>query len=175
MFKHTGVLAVAVGVALVVAKGLFSYAGSQAAATSRPQIAAVATSDPVSAPAARGGAAEVVKAPDGHYWAEAEVNGRWIHCLVDTGATAVALTPQDAARLGLDTSALSYDTPVATAHGQTRAARVQLAHVSVAGATVDDVPAMVVQDGLTASLLGMSYLGRLSSIEATPTTMILRP
>ncbi len=173
MLKHMAVLAFSVGVALLAAKELNGNPGDQAAATTHPQIAAVADSA-ASAPA-HGAAAEVVKASDGHYWAEAEVDGRWIHCLVDTGATAVALTPQDAERLGVDLSRLNFDTPVSTAHGQTRAARLQLAHVSVAGARVDDVPAMVVQDGLSASLLGMSYLGRLSSIEATPTTMILRP
>jgi aspartyl protease family protein len=40
---------------------------------------------------------------------------------------------------------------------------------------VEKVPAVVVHDGLTASLLGMSYLGRLSRFEATPTALILRP
>ncbi len=175
MLKHAVVLAVAVAVALSAARELASYSGSHAAATARAQVATVAQAQGAAGMPRPGAPAEVVKASDGHYWAEAEVNGRWIHCLVDTGATAVALTPQDAARLGLDVSALSFDTPVSTAHGQTRAARVELDHVAVAGARVDNVPAMVVQDGLAASLLGMSYLGRLSRIEATPTTLILRP
>jgi aspartyl protease family protein len=34
---------------------------------------------------------------------------------------------------------------------------------------------MVVKSGLSSSLLGMSYLGRLSKFEATPSTLILHP
>jgi aspartyl protease family protein len=119
--------------------------------------------------------AEIVKAADGHYWAEAEVDGRWIHCLIDTGATTVALTEQDAERLGLNPSTLSYDLPMSTANGRTEAARVNLDYVSVAGARVQTVPAVVVRQGLSVSLLGMSYLGKLSRFEATPTSLILRP
>jgi aspartyl protease family protein len=37
------------------------------------------------------------------------------------------------------------------------------------------VEALVVREGLTASLLGMSYLGRLSRFEATQSALILRP
>ena len=117
----------------------------------------------------------MVKATDGHFWAEAEVDGRWIHCLIDTGASYVALTREDAERLGLSASTLNYDTPVVTANGKTRAARVQLDYVAVAGAKVEQVPALVIADGLSSSLLGMSYLGRLSRFEATPTSLVLRP
>ena len=35
--------------------------------------------------------------------------------------------------------------------------------------------AMVVRQGLSTSLLGMSYLGRLSRFEATPEALILHP
>ncbi len=45
----------------------------------------------------------------------------------------------------------------------------------VAGAKVTNVEAMVIESGLDTSLLGMSYLGRLSKFEATRTSMILRP
>jgi aspartyl protease family protein len=61
-----------------------------------------------------------------------------------------------------------------TASGQTRAASVKLASVSVAGAQVRDVEALVVEKGLETSLLGMSYLGRLSSFQATPRALVLR-
>ena len=55
------------------------------------------------------------------------------------------------------------------------AAEIKLARVAVAGAEVDDVDAFVIQSGLKQSLLGMTYLGRLSQFEATQTGMILRP
>jgi aspartyl protease family protein len=124
---------------------------------------------------ATGQAAEVEKGPDGHFWAEGSVNGEAVHFLVDTGASAVALTPTDAQRLGFDPATLSYTFNVTTASGQARAAHVKLASVSVAGAEVDDVDAYVIDSGLKDSLLGMSYLGRLSQFEATQNSLVLRP
>ena len=95
--------------------------------------------------------------------------------LVDTGASVVALTGEDAKRLGFDPQFLTSNVPVHTAGGETRAARIHLSSLSVGGARVEDVDAMVVQQGLTTSLLGMSYLGRLSRFEATPQALVLKP
>ena len=95
--------------------------------------------------------------------------------LVDTGATAVSLSMPDAQRLGIDTSKLNYNYNVITADGRTRAASVKLASVAIAGAKVRDVDALVIEKGLENSLLGMSYLGRLSRFEATPNSLILHP
>lgn len=119
--------------------------------------------------------AELTKAVDGHYWAQGDVDGTQVRFLVDTGASSVALTGDDARRLGYDPGSLVYDVPVHTASGQTHAARIRLPSLSVGGARVRDVQAMVVQQGLTTSLLGMTYLGRLSRFEATPRALILRP
>lgn len=169
MLKHVAILAVAVLSAIAAAQGLVAFASPRAQAPDRAAIAA----SPAAAPAST--AASVAKGPDGHYWANAEINGRWVRFLVDTGASAVALTAADAQRLGLDIASLDYARPVVTASGQTKAALVTLDHVSIAGAKVDDVQALVVRDGLNTSLLGMSYLGRLSRFEATRTALILRP
>lgn len=119
--------------------------------------------------------AAILKAADGHYWAEGEIQGRAVRFLVDTGATTVALTKEDARRLGYDTEALDYGQKVLTAAGEARAAVVKLPAVSIAGASVSDVDAMIVEKGLETSLLGMSYLGRLSGFEATRTSLVLQP
>lgn len=117
----------------------------------------------------------IPKAKDGHFWANATVNTRAVRFLVDTGATVVALTPADAQRLGFDSKSLTYDREVTTANGKTYAATVNLSVVGIGQSTVRNVDAMVVKDGLTTSLLGMSYLGRLSRFEATPSSLILHP
>ena len=119
--------------------------------------------------------ASIRKAADGHYWAEADVDGKAVRFLVDTGATAVSLTLEDARRLGIDTSKLSYTYDVITADGKARAAMVKLASISIAGARVDNVDALVIEKGLASSLLGMSYLGRLRAFEATQSALILKP
>lgn len=124
---------------------------------------------------ARGPAAQVLKAADGHYWADAVIDGRAVRVMVDTGASVVVLTPADAARLGLDLGSDDFSGTVVTASGPVRAAPVELKTVAVAGARVDKVDALVVAEGLPHSLLGMSYLGRLSGFTATPGALTLRP
>ena len=140
----------------------------RAAKAETPLLMASTGADAVLGPA-------VMKAKDGHFWAEGEVDGRKVRFLVDTGATAVALTPGDAEQLGIDTAKLQYSSKVVTAGGHARAATVKLASVSVAGARLDDVDAVVIEKGLDASLLGMTYLGRLSSFQATREALFLRP
>jgi aspartyl protease family protein len=126
--------------------------------------------------AAQAGAPGVIaKAADGHYWATGQVNGAKVRFLVDTGATAVALTTKDAEHLGIRADQLNFAYRVVTAGGQARAASVKLDRVSIAGATLEDVDALVIDRGLDTSLLGMTYLGRLASFEATREALILRP
>lgn len=136
--------------------------------------AAVASLNPPQ-PVQAAGAASIAKASDGHYWAQGTVNGASVRFLVDTGASAVALTAADAKRLGFDPEKLNYAYKVMTANGEAKAAAVKLASVSVAGAKLADVDALVLDKGLDASLLGMTYLGRLSSFQATRTALILQP
>jgi aspartyl protease family protein len=119
--------------------------------------------------------ATIRKAPDGHYWAVGDVNGAKVRFLVDTGATAVALTALDAQRIGFDVASLEYNSRVLTAAGPVRAAQVQLDSVSIGGARVNHVVALVPEHGLEVSLLGMTYLGRLASFQATPRALILQP
>ncbi|OYX32364.1 MAG: hypothetical protein B7Y99_08645 [Caulobacterales bacterium 32-69-10] len=178
MLKHAAILAAAVVSALLSAQGLTLLVASRASASAQetqpitrpdPEQTLATPTEHASQPA------QISKAADGHYWAQANVNGLWVKFLVDTGASAVALTAADAQRLGLDLDSLDYDRPVTTASGRTLAAMVKLDNVTVAGARVDGVDALVVRDGLSTSLLGMTYLGRLSRFEATRTALILRP
>jgi aspartyl protease family protein len=133
-------------------------------------IAPDATPTPPMAP----GEASIAKSTDGHFWANAEVDGHPVRFLIDTGATAVALTADDARNLGMDPSSLQYQYTVMTANGPAKAAQVKLGVVSVGRAQVSDVDAFVIDKGLETSLLGMSYLGRLARFEATPDALVLR-
>lgn len=135
------------------------------------QAAVVATRPPQ----ASGASAQVVRGADGHYWTQARIDGRAVDVLVDTGATVVALTRQDARRLGVDPGPDAFTRHVQTASGLARAAPVRLSSVSVGGTRVEAVEALVVEEGLAYSLLGMSFLGRLSGFEATPHGLTLRP
>lgn len=164
-----GKLAVAVAVSAVTSAATIAVLSPQPLRLARLDAQGFA------APAPHRAAGAVAKGADGHFWAQANVNGAPVRFLVDTGATAVALTQADAARLGFKPADLKYGYSVTTAAGTSRAASVILSSVSVGGARVDDVKALVVADGLDVSLLGMSYLGRLTRFEATRETLRLEP
>lgn len=169
-----GVMALAVASALTTAWWL-NHADARGQAHAATPAAVYAPAD---APA-HGGPAQVLKAADGHYWADALIDGqngpRAVRVMVDTGASVVVLTPVDAARLGLRLGTGDFSATVITASGPVRAAPVALRTVAVSGARVEQVEALVVERGLPHSLLGMSYLGRLSSFSATPVGLTLRP
>jgi aspartyl protease family protein len=124
----------------------------------------------------------IPRAADGHFWAEgvasSDTGRARIRFLVDTGASSVALTASDAERLGLHPDRLIYTHPVLTAEGQASAALVMLSRLTVGGVELRDVKALVLkpdpsQAAPHASLLGMSYLGRLSKMTATRDGLIL--
>lgn len=140
-----------------------------------PRVAEAAVPTPAHAALLTGQAAQIARSPDGHYWAQADIEGRAVRMLVDTGASVVALTREDALRLGLRLTPADFTHTVETASGPVMAAAIELDHVAVAGARVEKVRALVVQEGLPHSLLGMSYLGRLSAFEARPAGLTLRP
>lgn len=161
--------------AVGAARVLSGYVATDGAPHPAAAAIAVASPPPAPAPPSMGeGEASIAKSPDGHFWADAVVDGRPVHFLVDTGATAVALTAADARNLGIDTETLAYNYTVMTANGPAKAAQVKLGLISVGRAEVQDVEAFVIDGGLETSLLGMTYLGRLSKFEATPDALVLR-
>ncbi|HAT85555.1 MAG TPA: TIGR02281 family clan AA aspartic protease [Rhizobiales bacterium] len=113
---------------------------------------------------------------NGHFMVLAKVNGREVPMLVDTGATSVVLSYEDAQAAGLNPEGLQFSTPVSTANGRTKAARLMLNSVDVGGIHRGRVPAMVSQPGaLRESLLGMSYLEKLGSWSVSNDRLTLQP
>ncbi|WHO71117.1 TIGR02281 family clan AA aspartic protease [Rhizobium sp. BT03] len=103
---------------------------------------------------------------NGHFEADVAVNGQTIEMLVDTGASMVALSHEDAERIGIDLSRLSYSMTVMTANGRGRAAPVTLDQVAIGPIVRNNVAASVAEDGrLDQSLLGMSFLETLGSLQ----------
>lgn len=112
---------------------------------------------------------------DGHFHVEAEVDGRTIRFLVDTGASDVVLTKADAERLGFDPAALDYTQAYSTANGTVYGAPVRLNAIAVGPIRVADVRASVNGGEMDGSLLGMSFLSRLSGFSVEGDRLILRP
>ncbi|MFN0219581.1 MAG: TIGR02281 family clan AA aspartic protease [Hyphomicrobium sp.] len=102
----------------------------------------------------------------GHFEADAEINGRNVDVMVDTGATLVALTYEDAERAGIRLRPADFTHQVATANGVAKIAPVTIDSVSVGSITVRNVQGAVSERGkLHQTLLGMSFLGRLSRVD----------
>jgi aspartyl protease family protein len=172
MYKSAIIVGSAVFCAVMTGMGILSlHEQNQQAEPVKAAVAQIETSSQSST----GHTTAIPKAKDGHFWANASVNNTAVRFLVDTGATQVVLTPSDAQRLGFLPKDLVYDKKVITANGPSYAALVKLKSVGVGTSMVRNVDALVVQDGLSISLLGMSYLGRLSRFEATPSSLILHP
>ena len=111
----------------------------------------------------------------GHFTAEASINGTDIKVLIDTGATSVALSYEDAKDAGLRPGSLDFTVPVSTANGQTQAARVTIDRIEIDGVEVDEVDALVLPKGaLRGTLLGMSFLSRLSSFKVEDGVLYLK-
>ncbi|WPX96308.1 TIGR02281 family clan AA aspartic protease [Candidatus Bandiella euplotis] len=107
-----------------------------------------------------------------HFFANAQVNGVDISFLIDTGATDVALTRNDAKKLGINLESLSYTKKVLTANGTTWSAPIKLDSIQVGDITVNDVSASVsIDEGLDVSLLGMSFLNKLDSYQVHDDTL----
>ena len=143
----------------------------EAEALGRRMLAELIPSMPMSA----GGGEAVVRADrSGHFAVQAEVEGVAVRFLVDTGATDVVLTMRDAERVGLDPAVLRFTQPYRTANGVVMGASVRLESITIGDIVLEDVAASVNPAPMAQSLLGMSFLGRLSGYEITRDTLTLR-
>jgi aspartyl protease family protein len=116
---------------------------------------------------------EIEAESDGHFYVDAEVNFGRVRLVVDTGATVTALRQSDAEAAGLRFIGADFTFPVATANGTAYAAETELDSVAVEGIEVEEVRALVLPDEqLAISLLGGSFLNRLSRFEVSNGTLI---
>lgn len=114
------------------------------------------------------------RASDGHFYVEADVNGAMVRFVVDTGATLVALSPDDARAAGFALANPDFSARAYTANGVARVAPVTLRAVGLGQFTASDVQAIVVERPMQVSLLGMSFLARLQGIETRGDELVLR-
>ncbi|MBO9419396.1 MULTISPECIES: TIGR02281 family clan AA aspartic protease [Stappiaceae] len=118
----------------------------------------------------------IVRDAGGHFVVDGRANGRKTSFLLDTGASAVVLTYQDAARAGIPERDLSFTVPVATANGRTLVAPIRIDNLTIGDHTLRNVRAFVARDGsLGQSLLGMTALDRLRSWRIEGDRLIMNP
>jgi aspartyl protease family protein len=118
----------------------------------------------------------IQRQPNGHFYVDGTVNGQPIRFLVDTGATSVALTADDANRAGLQFSPAEFQQIGYGASGPVMGKQVVLDSVALGRNEVTQVRGVIMADvpGLNVSLLGQSYLERIGSVSISGDEMVLR-
>ena len=140
-----------------------------------PQASQASAASVTSANSATDDGSGVIRLPresDGHFYIDAKVNGAPVRFLVDTGATMIALSVQDAQNAAVPVEPGNFRVIARGASGDVMGARVQLGQMTLGGHTVTSVDAIVI-DGGQQSLLGQTFLARFDSVEIHGDEMFL--
>ena len=119
------------------------------------------------------GSTELPRAADGHFYADASVNGSRVNFLVDTGASMIALTGADAQAAGLYWSDADVQMVARGASGPVYGVAITLDRVTLGGHDARDVSAIIVPEGLGISLLGQSFLSTIQPVRIDSDRMVL--
>lgn len=171
-YSLTWVLLLLAGVGAWSYRQELEWVARRMAAELTPGTALVDQSSPANAP----NSLQVRRPVGDHFRVSAALNGVPTVMLVDTGASVVTLTREDAIAAGIEVESLTYSVPVFTANGTTKAAPVIIDVLTVGPIERRRVPALVAQPGLMdRSLLGMSFLDTLGSYTISGDTLTLTP
>ena len=110
---------------------------------------------------------------NGHFYVNAKVNGELVRFIVDTAASGVALTAEDAERVGIAFTPAEFDYVGEGAAGPVRGKLVTIDEIEIDGKTVENVSGAVLE-GSNLSLLGQSYLSRMGEVQMRGDYMVLR-
>jgi aspartyl protease family protein len=110
------------------------------------------------------GSIELRRDSNGHFYADVEINNTPVHMLVDTGASGIALSREDARKAGVATSIGMNDVIGEGASGSVRGEYVTIDRIAWGPATAERVPAAVLDSG-SQSLLGQEFLRKFASVE----------
>ena len=108
---------------------------------------------------------EVPRSPDGHFHMTLEMNGVPVDFLVDTGASDMVLSLQDARKIGLNPDELAFLGSARTANGVVKTAFARADEVTIGALRFERVPLSVNSGAMNESLLGMSFLSRFDRFE----------
>jgi aspartyl protease family protein len=158
---------------------LFAPSAAQPPVRSGADEAPRALAPPLAAPAQPmrfGDEIELKPGAGGNFHAVAEIDGLDVPMVVDTGASLVVLSYEQADRLGFHPPPSDFRLVSQTANGRAAFATIKLPYIRLGPIEVDDVVAAVGSQGAIGQegLLGMSFLGRLQSYQMAEGRLILR-
>jgi aspartyl protease family protein len=132
------------------------------------------SNEPLAASVSSSGAHQTLleRSSSGHFYVDGDVNDSLVHFVVDTGADTVALTVNDARRIGIDFSEAEFQPIGRSASGTIMGKEVMLDSISIDGKSVQQVRALICS-GLDVSLLGQTYLSRIGTVQMNGDYMTL--
>ena len=113
------------------------------------------------------------RADDGHFYADVTVDGRSVNMMVDTGASIVALTADDAAAAGVRWTENEVRPVARGANGTVLGVPVMLERVQLGQLEAQEIEAVIIPEGLDVSLLGQSFLSKIQRVEIEQDRMLL--
>ena len=122
-----------------------------------------------------GGETRVKRAPDGHYWLRAQINGHPANFLVDTGATLTAVSSETAAAAGLTPREVGVPVRMQTANGAVAAELTTIDELRFGNVVARGLDAAIAPGLGPTNVIGMNFLSRLASVRLEGETMILVP
>jgi aspartyl protease family protein len=123
----------------------------------------------------KGGQLIVRKAEDGHFYVDADVNGRSLRFLVDSGATVTTLSTEAANQAGVSVDEKDFPVIVETANGMATEHRA-VANSFKVGSIERSELAIHVGEGIgETNVLGMNFLSTLASWRVAGEELILTP
>jgi aspartyl protease family protein len=143
------------------------FSGATAPATSPVLV------DLVQADQWQGGQVVLPRQDDGHFYTRANIDGEPVRMLVDTGASVVALTAADAEALGFSWDDSDLKPIGRGANGVINGLQVRIGRMDVDGIEAQNVDAAIIPDGLDVSLLGQSFLSKVSNVQISGNEMRL--
>lgn len=119
------------------------------------------------------GAVQLDRKGDGHFYADVQINGTPVTMLVDTGATGIALSREDARKAGIPTSIGMNQVVGRGADGAVHGEFATIDRISLGEKSAEQMPATILNSG-EQSLLGQAFLQKFASVEIRGDTMTLR-
>ena len=110
---------------------------------------------------------------DGHFYADVVVDGVPSRMLVDTGASVIALTGEDALAMGLYWNEADVAAVAQGASGPVYGINTSLPRMRLGDFEAQDVRAVIIPEGLGISLLGQSFLETIDNVRIADDRMVL--
>ena len=122
----------------------------------------------------QGSEVRIRRSEDGHFYADAAVNGKKVQFLVDSGATVTTVSGETARRVGLEARGIS-PVIVETANGMAEAWRSRAETLRIGEIERGDFPVHIAGERAGMDLLGMNFLSSLSAWRVEGEWLILKP